>query len=336
MEGQLIEQVAGEQKPKAPGPLGRLISIIDTSRPLVIQAHDFPDHDAVAAAFALRSLLATYDVEADLCYGGQIQSNSLTEAISVLDIPIVSCRGAGLTEASQLVVVDGFVGNSNITGLPGEVVGVIDHHSPPDESECPFQDIRPEYGACSTMLYEYFRETDRPMERNVATSLLMGLMMDTAFMTRGVRPIDLDAFSNLFFRGDWETGSRILKNSLSVKDLAVFREAINSCTVAGDFCYVPIQNETSPEVMALVADFFLGLREIHFVVVVEPDRDEYRLSVRSEDSTRPSDVVIRRALSGIGSGGGHVHMGGGSIPKDLFPGEQRLRKRFLSAMGIEN
>lgn len=247
----------------------------------------------------------------------------------------MSCRTAGLTEGTQLVVVDGFVGNSNVTGLIGEVIGVIDHHSPPDESNCRYQDIRPEYGACSTILFEYFRDTNTAMEKNVATSLLMGLMMDTAFMTRGVRPIDLEAFAELFFRGDWETGSRILKNSLSVKDLAVFREAINACTVAGDFCYVPIQNETSPEVMALVADFFLGLREIHFVVVVEPDRDEYRLSVRSEDNRRPADVVIRRALSGIGSGGGHVHMGGGAIPRDLFPGEQRLRKRFLTAMGLE-
>jgi nanoRNase/pAp phosphatase (c-di-AMP/oligoRNAs hydrolase) len=87
--------------------------------------------------------------------------------------------------------------------------------------------------------------------------------------------------------------------------------------------------------MALVADFFLGLREIHFAVVLEPDRDVYRLSVRSEDNARPADVVIRRALDGIGSGGGHVHMGGGSIPRDLFPGEQGLRNRFLRAMGRE-
>jgi len=87
--------------------------------------------------------------------------------------------------------------------------------------------------------------------------------------------------------------------------------------------------------MALVADFFLGLREIHFVVVVEPDRDAYRLSVRSEDHRYPSDVVVREALNGIGSGGGHIHMGGGAIPTDLYPGEEGLRRRFLSALGIE-
>ncbi len=312
-----------------------LIAHIDPDRPLVIQAHDFPDHDAVASAYALAGLLRENDIEARLCYGGEIQSDSLTEAIRLLEIPISSCTELGLSDDTQIVVVDGFIGNRNIQGMPGDVIGVIDHHKPPTEPDSPYWDIRPHYGACSTILYEYYKIAKLDMDRPTATALLMGLMMDTGFMTRGVTPVDLEAFAKLFFTGDWQTGSRLLKNSLSLNDLAVFREAINQCVVAEDFCYVPIQKETTPEVMALIADFFLGLREIHFVVVVEPEREEYRISVRSEDYGRPSDVVIRKALEGIGAGGGHVHMGGGSIPRDLYPGEEGLRKRFLEAMGLQ-
>lgn len=312
-----------------------LISHLDRARPVVIQAHDFPDHDAVASAYALEGLLAENGIEAKLCYGGEIQSASLSEAIHLLEIPISSCGELGLSDESQIIVVDGFIGNRNIRGVPGKVIGVIDHHKPPTEPDSPYWDIRPHYGACSTMLYEYYKIAKLDIDRSRATALLMGLMMDTGFMTRGVTPIDLEAFSKLFFTGDWQTGSRMLKNSLSLKDLSVFREAINECVVAEDFCYVPIQKETTPEVMALIADFFLGLREIHFVVVVEPDREDYRISVRSEDYGRPSDVVIRKALEGIGAGGGHVHMGGGSIPRDLFPGEEGLRKRFMESMGLQ-
>ncbi|MFP4303187.1 MAG: DHH family phosphoesterase [Spirochaetaceae bacterium] len=309
-----------------------LKAILDPERQIVIQAHDFPDHDAVASAFALQELLKENGVKAELCYGGEIQSDSLKEAIHLLSIPIGASSDAEIDEEAQLIIVDGFVGNTNMTGLPGEVVGVIDHHSPPQEPEVPYWDIREHYGSCSTILYEYYKIASIDMKRSVSTALLMGLMMDTAFMTRGVHRIDLEAFSELFFRGDWETASRLLRNSLSLNDLSVFREAINECVVAGDFCYVPLDKEISPEVMALVADFFLGLREIHFVVVVVGDRDEYRVSVRSEDARRPTDVVIRRALDSIGSGGGHVHMGGGSIPRDLYPGEEGLRKRFISAL----
>ncbi len=312
-----------------------LITHIDPRRALLIQAHDFPDHDAVACAYALGLLLSSRGIENRLCYGGTIQSNSLDQTIRLLEIPINALSDLTVPDNTQLVVVDGFVGNKNMTGLALDVIGVIDHHEPPDAPSTPYFDIRPEYGSCSTIVYQYYKASGVELAPNTATMLLMGIMMDTAFMTRGVAPVDLEAFSDLFFQGDWETGSRLLKNSLSLSDLSVFREAINSCVVADDFCFVPVQKECSPEVMALVADFFLGLREIHFVVVLEPDRDAYRLSVRSEDNARPADVVIRRALSGIGSGGGHVHMGGGSIPRDLFPGEQSLRNRFLRAMGRE-
>lgn len=313
------------------GKYSELLAGLDADRPVVIQAHDFPDHDAVGAAFALAHLLKLDGVQVSLSYGGTIQSASLGDEIETLRIPIQAAADAAISDDAQVIVVDGFVGNSNISGLPGEAFGVIDHHSPPDTPVTRFHDIREDVGACCTIVYSYFVEKDVVPRGAVATAMLIGLMMDTGFMTRGVAEPDLEAFTTLFFKGDWKMGSRLLKNSLSLRDLGLFREAINSCVVAGDFGFVPVTKECTQEVMALVADFFLGLRELSFVVVVEPDRHEYRLSVRSEDVTRPADVIIRKALEGIGAGGGHIHMGGGSIPRDLFPGEEGLRKRFIEA-----
>lgn len=312
-------------------PFNTLLSILDRSRQVVIQAHDFPDHDAVGAAYALSRLLGARGMDPVLSYGGSIQSQSLAEEIELLGVPIMAASRAGIHPDAQVIVVDGFVGNSNIAGLPGEVVGVIDHHVPPTPPTTRFHDIREDVGSCCTIVYLYAKDSGIDIDRSVATALLVGLMMDTGFMTRGVTEHDIEAFSDLFFRGDWQTGTRLLKNSLSVRDLGLFREAINGCVVADDFCYVPLNKECTQEVMALVADFFLGLREVNFVVVVEPDREEYRMSVRSEDPERPADAIIKRALDGIGSGGGHIHMGGGSVPRDLYPGEEGLRRRFMDA-----
>ncbi len=308
-----------------------LIEQLDAEHPVFVQAHDFPDHDAVAAAFSLATLLNDRGFMARPCYGGSIQSESLRDAIDALEIEIASVTEANIPADAQLIVVDGFAGNSNMTGISGHLAGVIDHHPPPWRPDCAFVDIRTGYGACSTILFEYYRDAGAEMNDRVATALLMGIMMDTAFMTRGVSPMDLDAFDILFRRGDWQQAARLLKNSLSLSDLAAFRQAIDACVVAKDFSFIALPGEYSPEVMALVGDFFLGLREIRFVVVVGGDRDEYRLSVRSEDHERPCDVIIHRAIHGIGSGGGHMHMGGGAIPRDLYPGDEGLRKRFLNA-----
>lgn len=311
--------------------VGALAEVLDADRLVLVQAHDFPDHDAVATAFALAELLSRYGLSTQLCYGGTIQSESLRDAIESLEIEISSIAEIEVPHDAQLIVVDGFAGNSNVVGAPGTLTAVIDHHPPPQTPEVLFADIRPGYGACSTILFEYYRDESVGMSDRVATALLMGIMMDTAFMTRGVSPMDLDAFDVLFRKGDWERAARLLKNSLSLSDLAAFRQAIDVCVVARDFSFIALPGDYTPEVMALIADFFLGLREIHFVVVVSGDRDEHRLSVRSEDHGRPCDVVIHQAVRGIGSGGGHLHMGGGSIPRDLYPGDEGLRKRFIAA-----
>lgn len=315
--------------------LDLLCEVLDLTKPILIQVHDFPDHDAVAAGFALQQLFKHRGITSQLCYSGNIQSASLEEAIKLLHIDLFDSADLVVSPQSQIILVDGFIGNKNVTELSGSVVGLIDHHIPPEKPDVAFADIRPNYGSCATILFEYFTESNIEIDRTTATALLMGLMMDTAFMTRGVTHNDMNAFSHLFFAGDWELGSRTLRNSLSLIDLGVFREAINSCVVAGDFAFIAVEKECSPEVSALIADFFLGLREIHFVVVLVPDRDSYRISVRSEDTAKPSDSIIRKSLRGIGYGGGHVHMGGGTIPRDLFPGTAGLRNRFLVAMGME-
>ncbi|TVR67697.1 MAG: exopolyphosphatase [Spirochaetaceae bacterium] len=311
--------------------LSTLVKRLDPDDPVIVQAHDFPDHDAVATAFALAELLRERGFQTRLCYGGTIQSESLQDAIKALEVEIASVADTPIPPEAQLIVVDGFAGNSNMTGVPGRLLAVIDHHPPPWKPDCDFADIRVGYGACSTILFEYYRDAGVEMSDRVATALLMGVMMDTAFMTRGVSRMDLDAFDVLFRRGDWQLAARLLKNSLSLSDLAAFRQAIDACVVARDFSFIALPGEYSPEVMALIGDFFLGLREVRFVVVVSGDRDEYRFSVRSGDDERPCDVIIHRAIHGIGSGGGHMHMGGGSIPRDLYPGDEGLRKRFINA-----
>ncbi|MEX2444273.1 MAG: DHH family phosphoesterase [Alkalispirochaeta sp.] len=308
---------------------------LDKDRTVVVQAHDFPDHDAVGTAYALSELLKRQGWTVYLAYGGTIQSESLRDAITALEIEIHQVGQLELADEAQLIVVDGFVGNSNMTTLPGTVVAVIDHHPPPYPAQCDYVDIRDEYGSCSTILYDYYRTAGVALTHNVATALLMGVMMDTAFMTRGVADVDLEAFGVLFRQGDWKRAARLLRNSLSLKDLAAFRQAIDACVVARDFAFIALQGEYTAEVMALIADFFLQLREIQFVVVVSGERDEHRLSVRSEHPDHACDVVIHEALDGVGAGGGHIHMGGGAIPRDLYPGDEGLRKRFIAALGFD-
>ena len=79
-----------------------LLGGLDRDRPVVIQAHDFPDHDAVGASYALAHLLREDGVDVKLSYGGTIQSASLSEEIETLRIPI----GAA-SEVKNSIVMNG-------------------------------------------------------------------------------------------------------------------------------------------------------------------------------------------------------------------------------------
>ena len=60
----------------------RLVEEIGRRSPVSVQTHDFPDHDAIAAAFGMQRLLEREGVPARIVYAGDIQRDSLRRMIS--------------------------------------------------------------------------------------------------------------------------------------------------------------------------------------------------------------------------------------------------------------
>ena len=84
--------------------------------------------------------------------------------------------------------------------------------------------------------------------------------------------------------------------------------------------------------MATELDDYLRFHEVAFSVVAGLNQGELKVSVRSEDPGLAASKVVRRALHGIGFGGGHTHMGGGTVPLAQFHGPDDLYERFRSAI----
>ena len=312
----------------------QLRACIDRSHPLVIQTHDYPDHDAIGASYALQQLFAKFSHPATLCYGGIIQSSALQSAIQELKIDIQHISETNIDTHTQLIMVDGAIDNGNMQPSAGRAIAVIDHHASTQvfASRYRFNDIRSSYGSCSTIVLEYFEEAGIAISPVVATFLMMGIMMDTAHLTRGVHHADTRAIARLYPLADWHTGSRLLRNSLSLSDSSLFQEAIANRIIKKSVCFVALHHDASPDVIGLIADFFLGFQEIHFVVVICCYGARFKLSVRSEDENLPADKIMTMLLQGIGEGGGHVHMAGGVISADQYPGDDALLKRLSGAL----
>lgn len=309
----------------------QLKALISRKDKFIIQTHDNPDHDAVATAYALQQLLIKFSLRGEICYGGNIQSDALGAAMQRMKIFIKHIGKTTITDNTQIIYVDGCKENSNTTSSMGSSIAVIDHHgaSLPFQSQYQYADIRVEYGACSSILTEYYQEAGLLPMPNVATALMMGIMMDTAYLTRGVNSTDLAAIEYLYPQADWYNGSKLLRNSLTITDISLFDEAFKSRIINGNFCFIRLQSDAAPDSVGLLADFFLNIREIDFVVVVHPHGEYYKVSVRSDKEELSAHEVLQAAIHDIGSGGGHGHMAGGLVLKKYASDITLLNSRFL-------
>jgi nanoRNase/pAp phosphatase (c-di-AMP/oligoRNAs hydrolase) len=325
---ELLEGAVSEQEVKAAD------GTVSLQRPLIIQTHNYPDHDAVAAAFGLQQLLIRFHFYPQIVYRGIIQSHSLWTMISELHISLTRINELVPENLINLpcIIVDGNHNNTNARCINQHLFGVIDHHVDSKTPNCPFADIRTSCGSCASIVADYWKESDLSPEKNTATALLIGIEMDTDFLSRGVSPSDLDALHRLFFRADWQYGTQLLKSSLSVKDLPVFSIAGANAKINGSLFFTTIDTEASKELISILADFFLRLREIAVSVIIEDQPLKRHVSVRSKSPNISASLLIRKALSGIGSGGGHELMAGGDIDTSLEISNEDLFQRFIDAV----
>ncbi len=312
-----------------------LLPLLRGEEPVYIQTHNFPDHDAVAAAFALQYLLAREQIETELIYEGEIQRSSLAMMIEELGIDIRHSSFWPLVESDKIVVVDGCKGNKNVTDLIGDEVGVIDHHQVIKPEDVPFADIRPDFGSCCTVVYTYFGELNFEIPQPVATALMIGINMDTALLTRGVGTTDIEAYADLYGRADMQLVNSILRNQVQTRDLAFFKVALERVRIHETlaFCYFP--EGCNQNLLGILGDFFLSLVEVDFVALCARNGERINFSLRSEVEGWNSAKIIQQVLAGIGFGGGHFDRAGGIVPNPVDFDAGTIYQKFLVALGLD-
>ncbi len=285
---------------------------------IVIQAHDFPDHDAISSAFALSYLFQSRGATTLIVYNGNIDRISLSNMIEWLDIPALHISKVTLSDADKIVTVDGCMGEKNILDLPGDEIAVIDHHQVTAPTDIWFSDIRPEYGATATIIYEYYQLLELEMPPNVATALMVGLNIDTANLTRGFCSADIRSFAHFNDYSHLDIVNKICRNEIELKELQLFEHAMGLVQIELGVATVFMTLDCPKNMLGILSDFLLKVNEIDVVIVATEFNDNIQISLRSECPKTNVGLVAREILndSERGFGGGHSHMAGGIILKD--------------------
>lgn len=318
--------------------LDQLISKI-SRRHVYIQMHNFPDPDAIASAFGLQELLKYRGITATICYKGKIERYSTEKMCQLFEIAVENIEDISdrLVEADEVLLVDAQKGNANIVDMTGDEIICIDHHPTFEKQTYRFSDIRPEVGACATIIAQYFFENDIPMDKRVATALSFGIRVDTKNLSRGVSKLDMEMLYQMYDACDPNAIYRLENSNLYFEDLLAYSKAIYSIKVYDHISFADTGKDCPEGLIASVSDFMLALVEVNFSIVYSRKKEGIKLSVRSERADLDAGKITNKALESIGNGGGHAEMAGGFVP---FTGTdeqadmmlREIQERFLQVI----
>lgn len=295
---------------------------------IVVQCHNDPDADAIASGFGVLVYLKKHGKHPRLVYGGApIQKPNLLLMTEELGIPIEHMEALE-SEPDLLLTVDCQYGEKNVQRFSGKTVAVIDHHMVKDPESLPrLREVRSNYGACSTIIWDMLcREgVDVPADEGLSTALYYGLFMDTNRMQELRHPKDRDLRDALEPASSQGKLFRFQNCNLSLNELKLAGQALagydyyeysedHGFAIAG-------AEECDPNLLGVISDMLVEVDIIDVCVVYCMQERGVKLSVRSCVKETRADELAAFLTRGLGNGGGHMRKAGGFIEKEALTAE---------------
>lgn len=308
----------------------------------LIVMHDYPDPDAIAAAYAHKLISAHFDIDADIIYDGRISHAQNISLVRLLGIDLLKFEGNLPQGYDAAVFVDNQGGNSadivsalEKAGVP--VMLVVDHHEQQDILDPQFSDIRP-VGSTATIYSEYLAQIPMPLDPaekehvTVATALMHGLISDTNNFVNANKE-DFEAAAILSPIADSDVLTQIMSQSHSRKVMEAINKSLDNRVLVENFSIAGIGYLRSEERDAIpqAADFLLSEANVHtaiiYGIVVSNDQQESMVgSLRTSRITIDPDAFIKEVFGkdseGRYFGGGKANAGGFEIPIGFLSGDQ--------------
>ncbi len=318
---------------------------------LGVVVHDSPDPDSIASGLALRQIAHHAGVSADIVYRGEIGHHVNRAFVNILGIEMRRIEGEeDLLSYDKLALVDSSQpGANNPVTDKCEVAIIIDHHQVTNNKgkvDAEFVDIQTNCGATSTIMTNYLRELNVPVDRILATALLHGIITDTNGFKREAHPADFYAAAYLYLRADKDLLDQIETPPMSTEMLNVVGGAIQHKKIKGSYLITSVGTVANRDAIPQAADYLLNLEGISTVVVIGLCEDTICVSGRSKDVRVNIGEAFARAFGDIGTAGGHATMAAAQLPLGIFKGvkdretimrlaEDAVSRRFLAVMKEE-
>ncbi|MFN2219519.1 MAG: DHH family phosphoesterase [Anaerolineae bacterium] len=297
--------------------LKKLLEACAGASQALILPHNDPDPDAIASALALRYLLEQrLGIQGHIVYNGIVGRAENKALVRYLNYPMERLDRSDLQAIRPIALVDTQPGAGNNALLPWiQAAIVLDHHPlREDTANAVFADVRPKIGSTSTMLTEYLQTAEIEPPTSLATALFYGIKTDTLGLARGASPADVNAYFYLQTRVDVEALAEIEQAQLPIEYFQQLDSALHAVRIYGKVVVCYVGPAPRPDLAAEMADLFLRLRGIQWVVCIETYNDELIVAIRTRNPRGGAGELVQSIVGDQGTAGGHGSMAAGHVP----------------------
>ena len=271
------------------------------------------DPDSLASAWALKRLLWRRLSNITMSHIRPITRPQNERMVRLLSIPSVPYDQVDLQKFNRRAIVDSQPAHHpNFAGHTYDLI--IDHHPYLQDSKATVVDIRPHYGATATMLTEYLRAARIKPSLKLATALYYAIKTDTNNFERPAIEADVRAFHFLFGFTRKPLVRRLEFAELTLKMLDFFKAGLKRYRRRGNRLYTFLGEVPTPDIMVIMADFFLRVEEIGWTIVGGIYEDKLIVIFRNDGLGKNAGRLATKAFGKLGSAGGHAASARAEVP----------------------
>lgn len=312
--------------------------ILGSAERALVLTHDNPDPDAIASAAGLAFLIERLSsIPVTVAFGGIIGRAENRSLMEELGVPFERIEAVAIDPDTAIALVDTQPGAGNNSMPAGRIATlVLDHHPPREDSDpAEFTDIRPDYGASASMIVEYLRAARLEPDRKLATALFYAIQSETMDLGREASEGDVAASVFLYPRTDPAAISRIRHARVPRGVYRSIHEGLERAWSQGHVVFVPLGSLEYPDLVAQLADLFLKVHGVDWVIAAGQHQRDLLISVRAHRPDAHAGDLVQQVVGERGSAGGHGEMAGARIglggTSDVEP--DRLIEDLFDAFG---
>jgi nanoRNase/pAp phosphatase (c-di-AMP/oligoRNAs hydrolase) len=276
------------------------------------------DPDAIASAMALKRLLWRRVFSCVLSYIRPITRPQNERMVRLLGIGLTPFQEINPADFNRKALIDSQPCHHELfAALDYDLI--IDHHPRRAETKARLLDIRPQYGATSTILTEYLQAARIKPSLKLATALYYGIKTDTANFERPAIEADVRAFHYLFGFTRRPLVRRLEFAEFTTSMLVYFQAALSRYRLRHNRIYTFLGPVSTPDILVILADFFMRAGEISWSIVGGIYGDKLVVILRNVGLRKNAGRLALKAFGKLGPAGGHAASARAEIPLSHIP-----------------